>query len=79
MAKNEKKSILYKKKGLILSENAPSVHSQPNFYMYTGILWQITNMAELPADMVLSVPKFYANLYCICLSIDFRYTYADAA
>ena len=27
---------------------------------------------------VLSVPKFTANLYCIYLSIDLRYTKADA-
>ena len=28
---------------------------------------------------VLSVPKFTAILYCICLSIDLQYTSADAA
>ena len=27
---------------------------------------------------VLSVPKFNANLYCICMSIPQIYTYADA-
>ena len=29
-------------------------------------------------SILLSVPKFTANLYCICLSIDLRYTKADA-
>ena len=27
---------------------------------------------------ILSVPKFTANLYCICLTIDLQYPYADA-
>ena len=27
---------------------------------------------------ILSVPKFTANLYCICLSIDLQYTHEDA-
>ena len=27
--------------------------------------------------MVLSAPKVTANLYCICLSIDFRYTWVN--
>ena len=29
-------------------------------------------------EIVLSVSKFTANLYCICLSINLWYTYADA-
>ena len=28
--------------------------------------------------LILSVPKFTANLYCNCLSINLRYTQADA-
>ena len=29
-------------------------------------------------NIILSVAKFTANLYCICLSINFQYTQADA-
>ena len=30
-----------------------------------------------PLTCILSVPKFTANLYCICLSIPQNYTYLD--
>ena len=32
------------------------------------------NGNKTPWTHVLSVPKFTANLYCICLSIDLQYT-----
>ena len=31
-------------------------------------------LSEAPYSILLSVPKFIANLYFICLSIDLRYT-----
>ena len=33
---------------------------------------------DIRPKYVLSVPKFSANMYCICLSIALRYTQADA-
>ena len=35
-------------------------------------------MAGLVAELLLSVPKFTANLFCIRLSIDLQFTYTDA-
>ena len=35
-------------------------------------------MSKLTCIKILSGPKFTANLYCICFSIDLRYTKKDA-
>jgi len=47
-----------------------------NYYEYIKILCAFYTYINYLK--ILSVPKLSANLYCICLSIDFMYTEADA-
>ena len=42
--------------------------------VYLSIILFPVNIVAYVTAGVLGVPKFTANLYCICLSIDLRYT-----
>ena len=42
------------------------------------LTWALNSYTNLCTEFILSAPKFTAYLYCICFSIELRYTKADA-